>query len=88
MGQHHLDIFKEGEDQWDVWLDTEVAEYDGICLGCGETQTEAVIDAIETLEHALRGARQLVAQGPCIEIAIRPHRPVGQRKIRVTERSV
>jgi len=51
---YHLHVTSDG----DVWLNTEVAAFDGICLGArlGEHQ-QPVKDAISTLEHALARLR-------------------------------
>jgi hypothetical protein len=35
---------------WGVWLNTEVADFDGICLGVGTTRNEAVGKAVKLLE--------------------------------------
>lgn len=37
----------------EVWLNTPVADFDGICIGGGESHRAAVADAIETMERAL-----------------------------------
>ncbi len=36
-----------------VWLDTEVVDHDGICLGLGATRDAAVADAVADLEARL-----------------------------------
>lgn len=40
------------EDGFEVWLDTEVAECDGICLDSGPTESDALFGAAETLFEA------------------------------------
>ena len=35
-----------------VWLDTEVAEFDGLCIGTGQTMAQALSDASESLRLA------------------------------------
>lgn len=42
-----------GTDDVEVWLNTEVMDFDGICIGGGESRRAAVADAIETMERAL-----------------------------------
>lgn len=37
-----------------VWLNTEVARFDGLCVGAGDTYAEAVTDALRTLRAAVR----------------------------------
>jgi len=45
------------QDDWcaevDVWLDTGVAECDGICIGTGDSTREALADAALTLARAI-----------------------------------
>ena len=42
----------------EVWLNTKVADFDGIAIGGGETRGEAVRDAIETLGKALKTLKE------------------------------
>lgn len=37
----------------EVWLNTEVADFDGIYIGEGQARSEAVADAVKTLERAV-----------------------------------
>lgn len=60
VNEHYIDIngcnlhvTGGGADDVEVWLNTEVADFDGICIGGGESRRVAVADAIETLERAL-----------------------------------
>ena len=48
----------------DVWLNTEAGDFDGLCIGTGET---ALADAVGHLEHALE-----VLQGPPTPAVYRP----------------
>ncbi len=48
---------------WAVWLDTEVADYDGICLGVGATRAAAVEEAKRELYAALRVLAEPLEQG-------------------------
>lgn len=41
------------EGQWEVWLNTEVQAYDGLCIGVGPTREQALIDAQQTLSLAI-----------------------------------
>jgi hypothetical protein len=36
-----------------VWLNTESLDYDGICIGCGETRQEAVDTAVKALKAVI-----------------------------------
>lgn len=48
----------EREGFYEVWLNTEVSDFDGIHIGEGETRGEALADAIKTLETAIVALRQ------------------------------
>jgi hypothetical protein len=59
-GQPELHIYGSSEDGWQVWLNTGVADHDGLCLAAGEmTRDEAIAVAVHTLEWA-----EGVLQGP------------------------
>ncbi len=45
-------IFNTGG-EFAVWLDTEVADHDGLCLALGATRDAAVADAVADLESRL-----------------------------------
>lgn len=49
---HSLHVFQEDEDTWSAWLNTETQDFDGLCLGTGKTRSEAVTEAVKTLETA------------------------------------
>ena len=38
---------------WTVWLNTEVDDYDGICIGAGDSRDAAVADAVKVLKAAV-----------------------------------
>lgn len=57
VADRELHIAGESDDV-EVWLNTLVEDFDGICVGGGESRVEAVTDAIETLEGALRILRE------------------------------
>jgi len=40
-------------DQAAVWLNTEEEDYDGLCIGCGETRQKAIDMAVATLEAVI-----------------------------------
>lgn len=48
-------------DGFEVWLKTEVAECDGLCIGVGSTRDEALVSAEEDLQVALSDLRDLIA---------------------------
>lgn len=50
----------EEEDGVQVWLDTEVQDRDGLCIGVGATRAEALVDASLELQHRLQSIRQQI----------------------------
>lgn len=51
-GGNVLHIFSE-RDEWFMWLNTGVADFDGVCIGTGDSRQEAAQDAADALEKAL-----------------------------------
>lgn len=47
-----INLFRKG-DQFEVWLDTEVSKMDGICIGSGQNQLEALFNASLELQGHL-----------------------------------
>jgi hypothetical protein len=43
---------------YEVWLNTEAADFDGLHIGEGETRDAAVADAVKTLESAVAALQQ------------------------------
>lgn len=54
-----LHLFFDGKD-WAVWLDTEVSEHDGLCIGVGKTIASATAAAKSTLELCARRCEHLL----------------------------
>lgn len=54
INDHDLHIHSSADDDWEVWLNTEVQDYDGLCVGCGNSREKALADAAETFEAAAR----------------------------------
>ena len=52
-GHHTLLIVGEGDDDHEVWLDTEVQDFDGVSIGSGKTRSQAIEDARQALQAAL-----------------------------------
>lgn len=55
---YRLHVFKDGPQDWQVWLNTEVQNFDGLCIGTGPTYGDAVAAAVrcvETVERLLQG---------------------------------
>jgi hypothetical protein len=54
-GGYHLHIFEdEGGAGWAVWFNTEVSNFDGLCIGTGTTRAEALQVATNVLTDALK----------------------------------
>ncbi len=50
-GQPELHVYQDGHTgEWTVWLNTGIADHDGLCVGHGTTRDEAVADAVSVLE--------------------------------------
>lgn len=47
-GEYILHVFRDGE-MWEVWLNTEVKDFDGLCVGVGPSRDLAMRDAFNTL---------------------------------------
>lgn len=65
LHDEHLDldgnrvhITSEQAGDFEVWLNTGVSDFDGLCIGCGPTREQAVWDAAIVLEQASRALRQ------------------------------
>jgi len=58
FGGYQLHVFQEGEDFW-TWLDTEVAECDGLCIGVGKSIRASLTNAARTLTSTLNAAGEL-----------------------------
>lgn len=41
------------DSQWQVWLNTDVSDFDGLCMGVGDTRHEALVDFVSNLAEAL-----------------------------------
>jgi hypothetical protein len=50
---HRLHVFKWDVNDWQVWLNTEEMDFDGICIGVGQTRGKAVAEAVIALEAVL-----------------------------------
>src|SRR4051794_396920 len=47
-----LHVYQDDEGWW-VWLNTEVSEFDGLCVGAGTTRDGAVAAAVQVFEAAI-----------------------------------
>lgn len=57
IGDNRIHIASDASGEFEVWLNTEVADYDGLCIGCGSTWHQAASQALETLEAGVRALR-------------------------------
>ena len=46
----HIHILLDGD--FEVWLDTEIEKRDGLCIGVGNTEHDAITNALDDLEDA------------------------------------
>lgn len=59
-----IHIRRENENDWEVWLNTTVSDFDGLCVGSGVSRAQAIADAVELLELITARLRRLnEAQG-------------------------
>jgi hypothetical protein len=57
---HRLHVFFDGD--WNVWLNTEASDFDGLCIGVGATRSAAIAQAVRALEAVVE-----VLQGPTLD---------------------
>ncbi len=41
----------------EMWLDTTVADFDGLCIASGATRAAVIAEALQTLEYAMEAVR-------------------------------
>lgn len=49
---YRLHVFRE-DDQWEVWLNTEASDFDGLCIGRRTDYDAAVSEAVRALEACI-----------------------------------
>lgn len=57
FGDNEIHVVSESANDFEVWLNTPIADFDGLCIGCGETREQAVKDAAIALEQASKALR-------------------------------
>jgi hypothetical protein len=62
-----------------VWLNTEVGDFDGLCIGTGNTQYDAVCNAVGTLDAAARKLRDWIVSASLDDTAGAPERAIRLR---------
>lgn len=50
---NRLHIASSSPDDFEVWLNTDDGDYDGLCIGCGQSRQEAITSAVEVLREGL-----------------------------------
>lgn len=50
---NRIHIASEQLNDFEVWLNTDVGDFDGLCVGCGPTREIAVSQAIAILKEGL-----------------------------------
>jgi len=53
LDSNQIHISNEDGNWW-VWLNTDVGDFDGLCIGCGQSRKEAIDDAIGVFDQGLR----------------------------------
>ena len=53
-GQPELHILQDDDGTWQVWLNTGIADFDGLVIGVGPTRQAAVADAVGVVEWSER----------------------------------
>ena len=53
LGTNRLHVFRDSDGEWCVWLNTETADFDGLCVSVGSTRDEAIADAVRVFEAAV-----------------------------------
>jgi hypothetical protein len=49
---------RNDENDYELWLNTEVQDFDGLCIGIGATRDAAVADAVNVFEAAIDALQQ------------------------------
>lgn len=57
VGDHSVHVYEQ-DGVWHVWLNTEIADFDGVCLGVGPTRDEAVSRAVRSLEACVAALQE------------------------------
>src|SRR5262245_48001637 len=53
----HIKGNDDPADDYEIWINTNDADYDGVCIGGGSTLAEAHAEAVKVLEGCLRVLR-------------------------------
>lgn len=55
---NRIHISSDAPDDFEVWLNTDIDDFDGLCIGCGPTREKAIHDAAVVLEKASLALRK------------------------------
>jgi hypothetical protein len=58
IGGHRLHVYLDAPGEWAVWLNTEIENFDGLCIGLGDTRDNAIAAAVTTLADAIVALQQ------------------------------
>lgn len=72
---HRIHVYEDNA-CWYVWLNTEVQDFDGLCLGTGSTRNDAIEDAVAALEGIIEALQR---PAPLPSTAM-PEPPGGERR--------
>lgn len=54
---NRIHILSEQPNDFEVWLNTDAGDFDGLCIGYGESRDEAITSALAVLEEGVRALR-------------------------------
>lgn len=55
---NRIHISSDDPNDFQVWLNTDVGDFDGLCIGCGPTRANAVAQAIGVLEQGVAALKR------------------------------
>lgn len=53
IGGNTLHLTNDNDGNFEVWLNTEVSDFDGLIIGAGYTRQAALLDAAQVISRAL-----------------------------------
>lgn len=57
LASNQVHIISETPNDYEVWLNTDVGDFDGLCIGCGASRKAAITDAIYVLESGAQALK-------------------------------
>lgn len=53
LNGNRIHVLSEVRDDFEVWLNTNIDDFDGLCIGCGVTRAAAIRDALDVLQQGV-----------------------------------